>query len=71
MRMEREESDMICYQDEKLYGPAPADVSPEQLDADIRRLEMEIYGRAMGEPSESVKKPMIYDVTQKQLVEVS
>lgn len=61
---------MICYQDEKMYGPAPEDVTPEELDERIRKLEMEIYGHTFKE-SESVASPKIYDVTKKQLVEVS
>lgn len=61
---------MICYQDEKMYGPAPEDVTPEELDERIRKLEMETYGHTFKE-SESVVSQKIYDVTKKQLVEVS
>ena len=60
---------MICYQDEKMYGPAPDNITPEQLEQSIRALEIELYGHTIEEPTKPVKAK-IYDVTQKKLVDV-
>ncbi|MCQ2521942.1 MAG: hypothetical protein MJ105_06145 [Lachnospiraceae bacterium] len=62
---------MICYQDEKMYGPFVGTITKEQLEDDIRRLEEEIYGEdsLRKEPVEMNKRPMIYDVKLNRLVE--
>lgn len=60
---------MICYQDEKIYGPAPSNITPEELDANIRRLEIELYGHPLDEVDVSINSK-VYDVTKKQLVDI-
>lgn len=60
---------MICYQDEKMYGPAPDNITPEQLEQSIRTLEIELYGHTIEEPTKPVKAK-IYDVIKKKLVDV-
>lgn len=63
---------MICYQDEKMYGPPADGVSIEELDNEIRRLEIEIYGREISEIEAPTKKePMIFDVEKGMLVKRS
>jgi len=61
---------MICYQDEKMYGPPADDMTLEELNNKIMTLELKLYGKSVSsnEPK-SVKKPMIYDVNQEKLVE--
>lgn len=63
---------MICYQDEYLSNPEEvAKMNPDEIEAEIERLEMEWYGRILpkdlGEHIE--RKPMIYSVKQHKLVE--
>ena len=62
---------MICYQDEKMYGPPVEGMTEEQLQAEIEQLEMEIYGRTIpeniGETFQCTQ--MIYDIELGELVE--
>lgn len=61
---------MICYQDEKMYGPPVNGMTAEMLDEEIRKLENEIYGdRKNIERGHSEKKAMIFDVKLGKLVE--
>ena len=63
---------MICYQDEKMYGPPADGVSLDELNEGIKRLELEIYGRELPEVNSSEKNdPMIYDVDKGMLVKRS
>lgn len=60
---------MICYQDEKMYGPPADGVSIDELNEEIKRLELEIYGRELPEVNNSEKNnAMIYDVDKGMLV---
>ena len=61
---------MICYQDEKTYG-GKTDMTLEEIDCEIERLEMELYGRTFLNDFEKKieRKPMIYDFDQHKLVE--
>ena len=63
---------MICYQDEKMYGPPADGVSLDELNEEIKRLELEIYGRELPEVNSSEKNDaMIYDVDKGMLVKRS
>lgn len=61
---------MICYQDEKMYGPPVEGMTVEQLDKEIDRLEKILYGQNMlTDLIGSERKPMVYDVKMGKLVE--
>lgn len=62
---------MICYQDEMLHCKLDEDITAEELQAHIEKLEMELYGRTYPKDyGQDVKrKPMIYDVKLGKLVE--
>lgn len=61
---------MICYQDEKMYGPPTNGMTVQELDLEIEKLEKEIYGDNMTALKSTVdRKPMIYDVKTGRLVE--
>lgn len=54
---------MICYQDEKMYGPPVDSMTEEELDMEISKLEKEIYGdKTFKDPSRISQTPMIYNV---------
>ncbi len=61
---------MICYQDEKTYGDK-IDMTPEEIEKEIEMLEMKLYGRSLLNDAEEEieRKPMIYDIEQRKLVE--
>lgn len=40
---------MICYQDEKMYGPPADDVTIDELNSKIRNLEMKLYGKTLSD----------------------
>lgn len=61
---------MICYQDEKMYGPPANGMDDKTLEEEIKKLEKEIYGeRADLANAIPKKKSMIYDVVIGKLVE--
>jgi len=61
---------MICYQDEKMYGPPADDVTIDELNSKIRNLEMKLYGKTLSDHDCYLeKKPMIYDTKNGTLVE--
>lgn len=63
---------MICYIDEKMYGPPADGVSLDELNEEIKRLELEIFGRELPEVNSSEKNDaMIYDVDKGMLVKRS
>lgn len=54
---------MICYQDEKMYGPPVNGMDEKALEEEIKKLEKEIYGdKAILANTTPEKKSMIYDV---------
>lgn len=61
---------MICYQDEKMYGPPINGMTEKELDIEIKKLEMKIYGEQKKEAknTNATKKHMIYDVNLGKLV---
>lgn len=48
---------LICYQDEKMYGPPPEDITLEELKEKIRKLEIELYGHEIEDCDEPVDRP--------------
>lgn len=61
---------MICYQDEKMYGPPANGMTIDMLDEEINKLEKKIYGdRKIKEAEHTNRNPMIFDVKTRTLVE--
>lgn len=60
---------MICYQDEKMYGPPANGMDEKTLEEEIKKLEKEIYGDRV-DLAKAVfdKKKMIYDVNLGRLI---
>lgn len=57
---------LICYQDEKMYGPPQEGTTKEALEEKIRELEIKIYGHELSEPSDlKTSGGMIYDIEAK------
>lgn len=61
---------MICYQDEKMYGPPADGMTIDELNNKIKALEIKLYGKSLSDKdTDSIKKSMIYDVKQGKLIE--
>ena len=65
---------MICYIDEKMYGPPQDDISDEALLCEIQALELKLYGRILTTDTmeENIVEPqrkIIYSVEEKKFVD--
>lgn len=65
---------MIRYQDEKMYGENAANITIEELDEKINKLELELYGHRLEDISEDYDRSnspqMVYDIRRKELVPI-
>lgn len=65
---------MICYIDEKMYGPPQDGISDEELLLEIQNLELKLYGRILTTDAvkETIVEPQrktIYSVEEKKFVD--